>query len=131
MNKSRIFYFGFCLVSLVLIIWRYQVIDLRIENNELSKYNDLEQDVLFTGTVVKEQDIRENHIKLTVEPEKLKGQGRILVTVSRYPEYKYGDKLKIIGNANNKVKEILSKLYLTIRLNELITNTGITKKGSP
>lgn len=96
-KQKNFFVVGFCLIFLVLGIWRYQITESEIRDSELKKYNGLEQNVLFTGTVVKEPDIREKHIKLTVEPEKLKRQGRILVTISRYPEYKYGDKLKIIG----------------------------------
>ena len=44
MNKSKIVYFGFCLVFLILIIWRYQIIESRIKNSELNKYNDSEQE---------------------------------------------------------------------------------------
>ena len=100
MNKSKIIYFGFCLVLVVLIIWRYQVIELRIKNNELGIYNDSEQEITLTGRVVKEPDIRDTNIKLTIEarlPNGSQASSKILVTVSRYPEYKYGDELKITG----------------------------------
>ena len=96
-KHKKIIVIGFCLIFLVLGIWRHQMIELKIENSKLKKYNDLEQNVIFTGVVVKEPDIRDKSIKLTIEPEELNGQGKILVTVKRYPEYKYGDELKIIG----------------------------------
>lgn len=95
MSKSKIFYFCFLIVFLILIIWRYQVIELRIKNSELNKYNDSDEEVVLVGTVVKEPDVRETSTKLTFKPEGI--EARILVTVNRYPEYKYGDELKIIG----------------------------------
>lgn len=100
MSKSRIIYFCFLIVFLILIIWRYQVIELRIKNNELRKYNDSGKEVTLIGTVVKEPDIREKSIKLTIEtrfPFGNRVSSKILATVSRYPEYKYGDELKITG----------------------------------
>lgn len=101
MSRSRIIYFGFCLILIVLIIWRYQVVDSKIKNKELSSLNDSEQEVVLIGTVVKEPDIRETTTKLTFKPEGIKG--KVLVTVSRYPEYKYGDELKIIGKLQTPV----------------------------
>ncbi|MBZ9577498.1 ComEC/Rec2 family competence protein [Patescibacteria group bacterium] len=93
MDKSKIFYFCFCFVFLILGIWRYQVLELRIKNYELRKYNDSEEEITLIGAVVKEPDVRENNIKLTIQVDR----GKILATVGRYPEYKYGDELKITG----------------------------------
>ena len=95
MNKSKIIYFGFCLVLLILIIWRYQIVESRIKNSELNKYNDSELEITLIGIVSKEPDVREKSVKLTVEIEGI--DGKVLVTTWRYPEYKYGDKLKIAG----------------------------------
>lgn len=47
----------------------------------------------FIGRVVREPDIRSTNTKLTIETE----QGKMLVTIGNYPEYKYGDVLKVIG----------------------------------
>ena len=48
---------------------------------------------IFNGMVIKEPDIRSNNVKLTVKTE----IGKILITTSSYPEYFYGDVLKIDG----------------------------------
>ena len=92
---------GFCLFFLVLGIWRHQVTELRIKNNELSKYNDLAKAITLIGKVVKEPDIRDSNIKLTIEIQDENRSrlidGNILVTTVRYPEYEYGDELKIVG----------------------------------
>lgn len=94
MNKSKIIYFGFCLVLLVLIVWRYQIIESRTKNNELRDYNDSGEEITLIGRVVKEPDVRETNTKLTIETQ---ASAKLLVTVGRYPEYKYGDELKITG----------------------------------
>jgi len=95
MSRSRIIYFGFCLVLLVLIIWRYYLIELRLNDLELREYNDSVEEIVLIGKVIKEPDVREITTKLTFKPERIKG--KVLITVNRYPEYKYGDKLRIIG----------------------------------
>jgi len=86
---------GFCLIFLVTGIWRHQEAELKITNNELRSYNDLEKNITLIGWVIGEPDIRANNIKLTIKPENI--DGKILVTTNRYPEYQYGDKLKITG----------------------------------
>jgi len=87
---------GFCILFLVLGIWRHQLSGLRIiRNNELRKYNDQEKIITLVGVIAKEPDIREKSVKLTVQPENI--NGKVLVTANRYPEYQYGDKLKITG----------------------------------
>jgi len=100
--------FGFCVLFLILGIWRHQAAELRILKSELGSYNDRETTVTLVGIVIKEPDIREKSIKLTIKVENIKQvnhyengsrsvEGRVLVTTGRYPEYQYGDKLKITG----------------------------------
>lgn len=84
---------GFCILFLVLGILRYQSVESRINNNELRKLNDLDQNITLVGIIIDEPDIREKSIKLTVSTSNTK----VLVTTWRYPEYRYGDKLKIVG----------------------------------
>jgi len=66
-----------------------------IEKNKspLMNYNDSEKDFLITGKIVKEPDSKGDNVKLTVETE----MGKILVTTGIYPQYDYGDVLKING----------------------------------
>jgi len=99
MVKSRLVFMGLCLVSAVLIIWRYQIIESRIKNYELREYNDSGKEITFIGRVIKEPDVRETNTKLTIEARLSKESraSKILVTASRYPEYKYGDELEITG----------------------------------
>ncbi len=102
-NYKKFVIFGFCILFLVLGIWRHQRAELGIINNELRGYNDSEEKITLIGIVVQDPDIREKNIKLTisniqlfeVEPRTI--NGKVLVTTRRYPEYRYGDKLKITG----------------------------------
>ncbi len=103
---KRIVVIGFCVLFLVLGIWRHQQTELGIKNNELRKYNATGQEINLIGVVSRESDIRSNNIKLTVEVQNINQDenisrpiidGKVLVTTNRYPEYQYGDKLKITG----------------------------------
>jgi len=95
---------GFCILFLVSGVWRHQVVESRITNNELRKFNDINQTITLIGIVSDEPDIREKSIKLTIKPSQILAEdrplpisGKILITTNRYPEYQYGDKLKITG----------------------------------
>jgi len=94
---KKIVFIGFCLIFLFLGIWRQQLTELRIMNSELRTYNDSGENIVLTGTVAKEPDIREESVKLVIKPRNIKGKGKILATVKRYPKYQYGDILEISG----------------------------------
>jgi len=81
MAHSKIFLLV-CLISAVFIACRYAVVLSHIPQIK-------EKNVSFTGIVRAEPDVRETCIHLTI--------GDILVTAGRYPEYHYGDQLKITG----------------------------------
>ena len=89
-------------------MWRHQRAYLAIINSQLSAMNDQNEKVVLIGTVVKEPDIRENNTRLVIKPKKIQNQkvvyeskkelkGKVLVIARQYPEYQYGDELKIIG----------------------------------
>jgi len=96
---------GFCILFLIAGVWRHQIAELKVFNNELRKHNDSGETITLVGTIVSEPDIREKSQKLTLDNLAIVGEGdpptiisgRVLVTTSRYPEYQYGDKLKITG----------------------------------
>jgi len=90
-KKSLVF--GFCLLFLVLGIWR-QNNALPAGRQELIKYNDSGEEINLIGIVIKEPDIRDTSVKLTIGG---RTAAKVLVTTNRYPEYKYGDELKITG----------------------------------
>jgi competence protein ComEC len=101
-NKKKITVLGFCLMFLVLGIWRHQSVESQITKSKLQTNNDSGETIFLTGVISEEPDIRQNSIKLTVDT----GQGKVLITTSRYPEYQYGDELKIIGKLKTPAEDI-------------------------
>ena len=97
-----VFIGGLFIVSVFEIspIWGF----LYSAKDQISQYNDLDEKISFVGVIVKEIDKRSNNTKLTIQTELAPtaknlawGQGKVLVTTRRYPEYKYGDELIITG----------------------------------
>ncbi|MFH1509738.1 MAG: ComEC/Rec2 family competence protein [Candidatus Nealsonbacteria bacterium] len=87
---KKIVLLGFCLLFLLLGVVRHQAFKDKVL--DLS----LEEEISFVGVVVSEPDVRENNIKLTLG--KIDNvEEKILITIPKYPEYKYGDKLKVDG----------------------------------
>lgn len=82
---------GFCILFLVLGIWRHQEAQSRIADSgpSLSELNDSNREVVLTGVISSEPAMGEKTLKLRVKT--------VLITVGRFPEYKYGDKLEITG----------------------------------
>lgn len=107
-ENKKLMVFGFCLIFILVGIWRCQSFELRIINNELSKYNDRNGVSTLVGVVSAEPDIRESNIKLEINSrqliignDKINISGKVLVTTNLYPKYNYGDKLKIKGELNS------------------------------
>jgi competence protein ComEC len=82
---------GLCLIFLALGIFHHQTVLLKIENSPLQKF--IGREVNFIGFVGREPSIGEKSQKLVIQINGIK----ILVITNRYPEYQYGDKLKITG----------------------------------
>src|SRR3990167_7455872 len=72
---------------------RYQQADLGGRQSDLQ--NKIGQRVSLVGIVSDEPEQKENYNRLVLEDEK--SESKILVYIPIYPQYKYGDKLKING----------------------------------
>ncbi|MDP3995702.1 MAG: ComEC/Rec2 family competence protein [bacterium] len=94
-QHKKIAFAGFILLAVLAGVWREQSVEDKISGSELRQYNDGKEAVFLTGKVVAEPDVRETNVKLTFQPRQI--QGKVLVTTFKYPEYKYGDVLKIKG----------------------------------
>ncbi len=93
---------GFCLILFASGIFCHQRAELSIINNQLSIINDTEQEITLIGRVISEPDIRKTNTKLTVDVKE--NLGKILVTTGKYPEYQYGDELKITGELKTPIE---------------------------
>jgi len=93
---EKLMFFGFCILFLVLGIWRHQATLLEIENSKIKNF--IGQNIVLSGLVDKEPKISEKITQLEV---KIQDSGKILVTTRKYPEYKYGDRIEISGKLEN------------------------------
>lgn len=88
---------------------RYHQDDLSGRQSDLQ--NKIEQRVALSGIVAEEPEQKENYARIVLETEK---KDKILVYIQNYPQFKYGDKLKINGvlkkpeNFQNKMLRNLS-----------------------
>lgn len=76
-------------IAVALGMTRYEIKDAR----DFSLDKNVGSRILLQGIISDEPDERENYTRLILNTDK----ARILVTVNRYPEYKYGDEIKING----------------------------------
>jgi len=113
LRKDLLVIAGFCFLFLISGVIRAQISEFNIANDKLSKFNDKGQ-VVLTGIISNEPDVRDTFQKIKVHPVKFAfndasleakqfnwikiSDSTILVTTKRYPEYKYLDTIKLIGN---------------------------------
>lgn len=91
-SKAKIF-LGFNLlfvVTIFIIGFKPGAFKEKITPSDLAYYNG--QDVSFVGRVCEEADLNYKNRRLTVC-----GSGQVLITTNLYPEYNYGDFIKISG----------------------------------
>ena len=91
--KARLIIFSLFFIFLGFSHYAYVFPD----QNNISKLSG--EEVSFTGTIVREPDVRMDKAQYTIEAKKLEGgrevEGKTLVKTLLYPRYSYGDKLKI------------------------------------
>lgn len=101
-RKQTVVLIFLMLTGLSLGIWRVNIAEIRVTSQRLSYFND--QVLEIVGTINGEPDVRIDHTKLVIESEQIikdeqayEVSGKILIKKNLYPEYEYGDKLKIQG----------------------------------
>jgi competence protein ComEC len=90
MTPSKILFY-FCLLFIGGVF--LNSLTIKLESQELKKY--FNKEVNLIGVVVQEPDKGEKTTKLIVQP--VNAKEKILITKWPYPQYEYGDKLKITG----------------------------------
>ncbi|MFH1657199.1 MAG: ComEC/Rec2 family competence protein [bacterium] len=84
-KHKKIVIFGLCVLFFSFGLWRHQSALLDpVSSGEVE----------LVGRIVAEPDKRDSYTNLTVQTA---ANGRVLLTVSRYPEYQYGQELEIKG----------------------------------
>jgi len=93
---------GFSLLFFLLGIWRFQTADFKAQDNDLKIYQ--EEKVVLMGIIDSEPTIGMSSMRITLKTEQMSVGDqqlfvfdRVLINASRYPEYHYGDKIKVKG----------------------------------
>ncbi|MBN1179338.1 MAG: ComEC/Rec2 family competence protein [Anaerolineae bacterium] len=103
-DSSRARLAGACAVVLALGGGRFLLAQPRFDAHALAAYNDAGA-VTVVGVVAEEPDVRESHVNLRVQAERLTlpdgreldVDGVVLVRAARYPAFDYGDRLRVTG----------------------------------
>ena len=90
---KRVQVFGFCALFFIFGAWRYQSFQFKTENNQLVEY--IGQEVSFLGIVNERPEPGQSTTKIEIKIKDL--NSKVLITTWKYPEYHYGDKLKVRG----------------------------------
>ncbi|MCX6813948.1 MAG: ComEC/Rec2 family competence protein [Candidatus Azambacteria bacterium] len=92
--KNKII-FGICILIFAFGVWRsFEVFSYR--GQPAIKNFDASEKIIFSGKIIEEPDRRSNFSQYVLESEVL---GRVLIKTNLYPEYFYGDILKLNGKA--------------------------------
>lgn len=113
-RQPKILLAGFCLLFFALGWWRYlSFIQPDLSADHISRLND-QIKITFTALIVAEPQIKEDKQQLVIKAcdlflpfdkgEIKRGSGKVLLIVPKYPEYQYGDSLKITGKLKTPQK---------------------------
>jgi len=114
-RHRKIAVFGFFLIFLALGVLRHQAALSKIANSPLQGF--IGKEVILEGFVLEQPDIGAKSIKFTVTSQKIEDlevKEKILIVTKRYPEFRYGDFLKISGRleAPQEIEGFNYKNYL-------------------
>jgi len=106
--------FSFCLLFLLFGIWRHQSVLQKIKEDPLTKLNDSKSEIVLTGFVCNEPEFTPKTQRLTIKVEKIflkdeksfSSQGKVLLVTKRYPEYSFGDKIKVLGKLQEPSEDL-------------------------
>jgi competence protein ComEC len=90
-KHQKILILGFCVLFFGLGIFRFQSYFLKAQNQEIKRL--VGKKISIVGIISKEPQIKEKTSVFELKTEK----GKILVKAKRYPEFEYGEKIKIEG----------------------------------
>ncbi len=94
-TKKQVAVMGFCMLFFIIGSSRLQVAEFAIAHDKVSQLNDSPDKITLQGQIIDEPDVRDTSQKLKVRISNT--ESIILVTVNRYPEYRYLDTLAMTG----------------------------------
>jgi len=94
--------FGICILFFVLGVWRSYDVFGYAGKADIKNFNSGEE-VSFSGKITREPDRRLDFSQYILESESL---GYVLVKTNLYPEYFYGDTLKLNGKVETPIRRL-------------------------
>lgn len=94
-KKKTLMVFGLFFLFFALGLWRHQAFYLESENNQFKDYLGKEDTITLTGIINNQPILGEKSLKFEFQPQNIKG--KVLIITRKYPQYDYGDKIKIKG----------------------------------
>ncbi len=104
-KKREFVVLGFCLFFVIFGIWRFQS-KTEIKDCDISQFNGKSK-IALISVVANQPERKMENQRIVVEAQFLEGKsftaesrvvnGKILITANKYPEFQYGDELKIEG----------------------------------
>jgi competence protein ComEC len=101
-RRNEMFLVSLCVIGVALGIFRFTLWDKRVP--DVALMSRVNTQVVLVGVVDADPDVREGNTHLTIALRSLEGEsdprkvfGSMLITVPRYPDYEYGDELRITG----------------------------------
>jgi competence protein ComEC len=108
------FIFSFCLLFLFFGILRHQSVLHEIKEDPLTKLNDTKNEIVLTGFVSKEPEFTQKTQRLIIKVEKIflqdgkfySSKGKVLLVTKKYPEYSFGDRIKVLGKLQKPSEDL-------------------------
>lgn len=100
-------------------VWYFQAAKPVIDKQHIASFNGGAK-IEWEGAVVEEPDVRRSRANLTLEARELLSpargpiSGKVLITIGRYPEYRYGELIRVLGTLEEpfETEEFSYKNYL-------------------
>lgn len=91
-SKSAIILLAICIFSFGLGVLRYEIKEIRNENNKIESL--VGEKVDLTGIITDEPAVKDQTVQLIIKEE---FGSKILVSTGLFPSFKYGDKISVVG----------------------------------
>jgi len=119
-NSSKILLFALSLLFFLFGIFRFQNYFSKIQNQEIKNF--IGREISISGVISQAPSIKEKIITFHLQTEK----GKILVKTGRYPEFEYGEKIKVVGT----LREPASKVFFNYK-NHLLKDGILVEMDFP
>lgn len=91
---------GLCVLAFAGGVFHFQLAEDKAERSYLIKENDLSEEIILRGIVIRESEMREQSRQITVGKIRVREEsvvGHVLITTEKYSSWNYGDEIEFKG----------------------------------